>query len=99
MIVKYNLSLYGIIKYFLHKHMAIPSKYEQQNTEFVMSSKTKRRCSHCKKKSHILTKCKCGNHFCFSHRLPEVHCCTYDFKSEHTPVELVDCNFKKVDKI
>lgn len=79
--------------------MAIPPNDENQTTEIVMNSKMKRKCSHCKKKSHILTQCKCGNHFCFKHRLPEVHCCTFDFKSQQNPVEMVDCNFKKVDKI
>ena len=59
----------------------------------------KNRCFHCNKKSLMLTQCKCKNYFCFEHRLPEVHCCCYDFKAENSRTEFVDCNFKKIDKI
>lgn len=42
------------------------------------------RCSHaeCKKKL-LLTDllCKCGKKYCSGHRQPELHSCTYDYKS------------------
>ena len=40
------------------------------------------RCSECKKKC-IAVGCKCDKVFCFTHRQPDNHGCTFDFK-EHS---------------
>ena len=39
-------------------------------------------CHLCNKKLPLLQfKCKCDNYFCIKDRLPEVHNCTYDYKT------------------
>ena len=49
--------------------------------------KQKNRCVICRKKVGILGfSCKCSNeksHFCSTHRYPDAHDCTYDFKAEY----------------
>lgn len=46
-----------------------------------MSSKEKHKCPMCNRRTNILDiKCKCGNVFCMTHRLPEDHKCTFNFK-------------------
>lgn len=57
----------------------------------------KKRCFYCKKKSMIITLCKCENHFCLKHKLPEQHNCSYDFKLNKIMLEPV--HFKKVEII
>ncbi len=50
-----------------------------------------RRCSHanCKKKLTLADfACKCGKKHCSSHRVPEAHACTYDFKGQQREVLL-----------
>jgi hypothetical protein len=37
-------------------------------------------CFMCKKKSHILQNCRCGNSYCLKHLVPEKHTCSYNFK-------------------
>jgi hypothetical protein len=37
------------------------------------------RCEFCKKKSHILIDCKCGQKVCLKCKVPEDHQCTFDF--------------------
>ncbi len=51
--------------------------------------KTKKQiCSHpeCKKKIGVVdalsSKCKCGNTYCLTHRLPEKHNCSYNYSDE-----------------
>ncbi|GAA0151085.1 hypothetical protein LIER_09879 [Lithospermum erythrorhizon] len=51
----------------------------------VVEEETKypNRCLCCKKKVGVMGfKCKCGSTFCGSHRYPEKHGCTFDFKSQ-----------------
>ncbi|KAH7652008.1 putative Zn-finger protein [Dioscorea alata] len=44
-------------------------------------TKTTKRCESCKKKIGLTGfSCKCGGEFCSSHRLPEVHHYSFDFK-------------------
>ncbi|XP_039117424.1 zinc finger A20 and AN1 domain-containing stress-associated protein 1-like [Dioscorea cayenensis subsp. rotundata] len=44
-------------------------------------TKTTKRCESCKKKIGLTGfSCKCGGEFCSSHRLPETHHCSIDFK-------------------
>ena len=49
--------------------------------------KQRNRCVICRRKIGILGfSCKCSNekaHFCSTHRYPDAHDCTYDFKSEY----------------
>lgn len=43
--------------------------------------KAKNRCGYCSKKVGLMGfNCKCGTVFCGSHRYPERHNCTFDFK-------------------
>lgn len=40
------------------------------------------RCSACRKKVGLIGfKCRCGTTFCGTHRYPEIHGCSFDFKS------------------
>jgi len=48
-------------------------------------------CFICKKTSHILNKCRCGNTYCLKHASCEKHNCTFDFKSSKTNL------FEKID--
>tara|TARA_Y100001970_G_scaffold293692_1_gene442399 strand:- start:1100 stop:1324 length:225 start_codon:yes stop_codon:yes gene_type:complete len=73
------------------------AKNDEENSKNSKKNVSKR-CHCCKKKSLLLTVCKCGHSFCIKHRYPDEHNCCYDFKKENLP-ELVDCNFKKIDKI
>lgn len=36
----------------------------------------------CKKKTMIEFKCRCGKVFCVTHKNPEDHSCTFDYKNE-----------------
>lgn len=64
----------------------------------------KKKCNHCNKKITLVDtmSCKCDNSFCFACRLPEVHNCTYDHKSDGKHL-LEKANIKivasKLDKI
>lgn len=53
--------------------------------------KGKKKCAYhaCKKKLSLVertTTCKCGLSFCATHRLPESHECTYDYKQDKVVV-------------
>ncbi|KAM0932658.1 putative transcription regulator A20-like family [Dioscorea sansibarensis] len=49
--------------------------------ETKTATKTTKRCGSCKKKIGLTGfSCKCGGEFCSSHRLPEMHHCSFDFK-------------------
>ncbi|RZC57707.1 hypothetical protein C5167_005014 [Papaver somniferum] len=40
------------------------------------------RCSTCNKRVKLMGYgCRCGNFYCSMHRYPEIHACTYDYKS------------------
>lgn len=40
------------------------------------------RCTQCKKKLNLFPfRCNCGSFFCSTHRQPEQHNCTFDFKA------------------
>ena len=42
------------------------------------------RCYNCRIKVGVYgMSCKCGHLFCYEHRLPENHVCSFDFKSNH----------------
>jgi hypothetical protein len=48
-----------------------------------LKKKKKNRCFKCNKKLGILGfECKCKIRFCSSHLTPEIHNCTFDYKSE-----------------
>ena len=64
---------------------------DKKNNSIVICKKNdikkpkKLRCSFvgCRKKLTLLDlECKCKNKYCLTHRLPENHNCTYDFKTE-----------------
>jgi predicted nucleic acid binding AN1-type Zn finger protein len=44
-------------------------------------------CEHCKKRSHIIEKCKCDRSFCLKHLQAEKHMCTFDYKLRGVKVE------------
>lgn len=62
----------------------------------------KKKCGHCKGKLGIVHyDCKCStiHHFCTKCRLPEVHNCQYDFKSDSKKIlekQLVKVEYEKV---
>ena len=63
-----------------------------------MDFKLSAKCSHCRKKSHIIMTCsECGKDVCILHRSPESHKCSD--KQNDEKVDLVKCVPKKVDKI
>jgi len=48
------------------------------------TNKSSNRCNleECNKKLQLTDfKCKCNNTYCSKHRLPETHCCNYDYKT------------------
>eukprot|EP01080_Neovahlkampfia_damariscottae_P012444 gene12444-6196_t len=48
------------------------------------TGKTVPRCFNCRIKVGVYgMSCKCGHVFCYAHRLPENHVCSYDFKTNH----------------
>ena len=70
-----------------------------ESIDFNIGKKKKIKCFCCKKKSLIMIRCKCGNLFCLNHKCPESHNCTFNFKHEISKDNIIDCNFKKIDKI
>ena len=63
-----------------------------------MDFKLSSRCSHCRKKSHIIVTCSsCGKDVCILHRAPESHGCSE--KQNNKKLDLVKCVPKKLDKI
>ncbi|WMV18245.1 hypothetical protein MTR67_011630 [Solanum verrucosum] len=58
----------------------IPDLVEAAAAQVVMPQSN--RCLICRKKIRLMGfKCRCGTIFCGTHRYPEVHACTFDFKS------------------
>jgi len=72
-----------------------------------MTGNKKVRCSHhdCNKKikeiDMMLSKCKCGNHYCISHRMSELHDCSHNYKSidVNKEVEKLKCVSDRIQKI
>ncbi len=68
-------------------------------------SKSTKRCQHadCKKKLGLLGfDCRCGHKFCSSHRMPDDHACTFDFREaakKTLQAQLESCVAEKVTKI
>ena len=61
----------------------VPAQELEKSEEIKKEQADHSRCFDCKKKVGALgNKCKCGFTYCKSHRLPEDHECTYDFKQE-----------------
>lgn len=60
-------------------------------------------CEGCKKKLALTDfSCKCGVRFCSTHRLPEEHKCSFDFRSNgqaQLKEALVKVDGKKLDRI
>jgi len=69
----------------IHQHNTrLPSVQKEKRHPPSLNGKRKPRCFSCAKKLGIATtyQCRCGSQFCASHRYPETHTCTYDYKSE-----------------
>nr|QYC07277.1 SAP1 [Tamarix hispida] len=61
--------------------MVSPSAAQELPSETAAPQKQANRCGSCNKKVGVMGfKCRCGFTFCGSHRYPEEHGCTYDFK-------------------
>lgn len=63
----------------------------KNNNENKINKKKKSRCAckGCNKKLQLFEKeitCKCEQNFCFTHRMPLAHMCTYDYKNEEEQV-------------
>jgi len=42
-----------------------------------------RRCTLCSRRLAVVAQpCRCGHKYCPSHRLPETHACTFDYKED-----------------
>jgi predicted nucleic acid binding AN1-type Zn finger protein len=66
--------------------------------------KSQKRCGQCKKKLMLSDfECKCGTRFCASHRYPQEHACSFDYRAASTTnlgKQLVKCAGERlVDKI
>ena len=58
-----------------------------RSKEFIKKMSTKYRCNICNKKVKTLSVavagiCKCKKFFCYKHRFPEYHNCTFDYQSK-----------------
>lgn len=51
------------------------------------------KCLFCKRKTHLIVKCRCEGAFCIAHRDPDDHKCGFDFK-EHGKEEIQKNNPK-----
>lgn len=66
----------------------------------TVTNKKSNRCSFCKKKQLIIVNCKCGGNFCLTHKHPETHDCSYDYKADNENLCNIEAaNFKKVEII
>ena len=57
---------------------------------------------NCKKKIKITDfKCRCNKFYCLKHKHPELHNCSYDYKSkfEKDKINLDSCIAKKILKV
>lgn len=62
-----------------------PTPAQPEQSQSQPSKKPRRwRCSQCRRKLNITNAhtCRCGKHFCASHRYAETHNCTYDYKAD-----------------
>lgn len=60
-----------------------PSSSGGATSEDQPEAKETKRCQSCKKKVGLIGfKCRCGSTFCGTHRHPENHDCSFDFKCE-----------------
>jgi len=54
----------------------------------------------CRKKLKIIDlsiKCKCENHYCENHRIPESHNCIFDYRQEdQSKIEILRCVASKM---
>lgn len=62
----------------------LPPVHQEKRDPPTLNGRKKTRCSLCGKKLGLATtyQCRCGSKFCASHRYPETHTCTYDYKTE-----------------
>jgi hypothetical protein len=61
-----------------------PSQSSEQSQSQAIKKSKRWRCSQCRRKLNITNAhtCRCGKHFCASHRYAETHNCTYDYKAD-----------------
>ncbi|KAL9234550.1 hypothetical protein vseg_009409 [Gypsophila vaccaria] len=82
---------------------ATESLISDELMKMTIKEKTKR-CGACNKKVRLLGfECKCGQVYCGSHRYPEKHACSYDYKTvqrealSKTLYEAAECKADKLD--
>lgn len=89
------------------------NQYNQENVKIQLYNNANQKikedlkniCSYnkCRKKLKLTSIiCKCKLQFCDIHRLPESHCCLYDYKNDSNKNKIIEnmkCISKKIDKI
>lgn len=50
----------------------------------------KEKCIICNKKVLMYFTCRCNNHYCIKHKLPENHNCNYDYKKDKIIMESIE---------
>ncbi|KAJ9174956.1 hypothetical protein P3X46_013549 [Hevea brasiliensis] len=64
------------------------------------STSTKNRCTSCNKRLGLMGfNCRCGNVYCRSHRYPEAHACTVDYKGLGRQLLIKQNPLLKADKL
>lgn len=75
----------------------------QEKAPSTTSTPNPNRCPCCRKKLALMDMaCRCGIRHCQSHRLPEAHACTFDFKTPgraQLTKQLERCVGAKVERI
>ncbi|KAL8193117.1 hypothetical protein R6Q57_027021 [Mikania cordata] len=62
--------------------VSVDSPVTSSVVEVAVKSQPRNRCGSCKRRVGLTGfTCKCGTTFCGSHRYPEQHACTFDFKT------------------
>ena len=56
-------------------------------------------CFQCKKSSHVIITCKCGNHFCVKHIVGERHNCNHNYRLEKDTKMIVPIDHRIKEKI
>lgn len=51
----------------------------------------------CKKLKITDLKCRCGNQYCYIHRLPETHKCTFNYKLEKKEKDILTEQMKCIN--
>ncbi|PKA45825.1 Zinc finger A20 and AN1 domain-containing stress-associated protein 6 [Apostasia shenzhenica] len=82
------------------KPPSLASSTSKELSEEITNKQQPNRCLMCQKKVGITWfKCRCGSTFCSSHRYPETHHCSFDYKSAGREAIAKENPVVKADKI